>query len=162
MFEWQKFSQDSCDVPHYQKLLEFLNLRAQASEASSEASSERKKGSRGDRKNPPGRHITSFAANATDQPDACVLCKTDRHPLYLCQQFKTLPHDKMISTLKSNNICLNCLRPGHFLKQCKSLNRCRKCQKPHHTLLHVDLKDNVPAHLQGPLALLFLPMLLQV
>ena len=34
MFEWQKFSQDLPGVPHYQKLLEFVNLRAQASEAS--------------------------------------------------------------------------------------------------------------------------------
>ena len=33
MFEWQKYSQDSGDVPHYQRLLEFINLRAQASEA---------------------------------------------------------------------------------------------------------------------------------
>ena len=34
MFEWQKYSQDSDDVPHYQRLLEFINLLAQASEAS--------------------------------------------------------------------------------------------------------------------------------
>ena len=33
MFEWQKHSQDSTDMPHYQKLLEFINLSAQASEA---------------------------------------------------------------------------------------------------------------------------------
>lgn len=34
MFEWQKHSQDSTSVPHYQKLLEFINLRARASKAS--------------------------------------------------------------------------------------------------------------------------------
>jgi hypothetical protein len=34
MFEWQKHSQKSAGVPHYQDLLEFLNLRAQASESS--------------------------------------------------------------------------------------------------------------------------------
>ena len=32
MFEWQKCSQKSADVPHYSELLEFLNLCAQASE----------------------------------------------------------------------------------------------------------------------------------
>ena len=32
MFEWQKFSQDYVEVPHYTKLLEYLNLRGQASE----------------------------------------------------------------------------------------------------------------------------------
>lgn len=34
MFEWQRHSQDSADVPHFKLLLEFVNLRAQASEAS--------------------------------------------------------------------------------------------------------------------------------
>ena len=34
MFEWQKHSQDTTNVPHYQDLLEFINLRAQASETS--------------------------------------------------------------------------------------------------------------------------------
>ena len=33
-FEWQKFSHDLPDFSHYGKLLEFLNLRAQASEVS--------------------------------------------------------------------------------------------------------------------------------
>ena len=36
---------------------------------------------------------------------------------------------------------MNCLRPGHFSKQCKSINKCRKCQKPHHTLIHTDKKE---------------------
>ena len=36
MFEWQRHSQEHADVPDYQELLDFLNLRAQASEASTE------------------------------------------------------------------------------------------------------------------------------
>ena len=32
MFEWQKYSKDQVDVPHYQNLLDFLDLLAQASE----------------------------------------------------------------------------------------------------------------------------------
>ena len=34
MFEWQKHSQESADVPHFNDILEFLNMRAQASEVS--------------------------------------------------------------------------------------------------------------------------------
>ena len=34
MFEWQKFSQDSPDVPYFDTLTEFLDLRARASESS--------------------------------------------------------------------------------------------------------------------------------
>ena len=39
MFEWQKHSQANIDVPHYQDLLEFLDLRAQASETTVSGSS---------------------------------------------------------------------------------------------------------------------------
>ena len=38
MFEWQRHSQEHTDVPDYQELLGFLNLRAQAAEASTEKS----------------------------------------------------------------------------------------------------------------------------
>ena len=34
MFEWQRHTQEHTDVPDYQELLDFLNLRAQAAEAS--------------------------------------------------------------------------------------------------------------------------------
>ena len=35
-FEWQKYSQDDLDVPKFERLLEFLDLRAQASESLSQ------------------------------------------------------------------------------------------------------------------------------
>ena len=140
MFEWQKHSQISVDVPHYKELLEFINLRAQASETST--SDQNKKSSKGETQPnrklfTSGKPVVSFAANTTDPMGNCVLCKTDKHPLYVCPKFKNQPHDKMIATLKANDLCMNCLRPGHYVKQCRSLHRCRKCQKPHHTLLHV-------------------------
>ena len=33
LFEWQWHSQSFADVPHYNKLLEFIDYRAQASES---------------------------------------------------------------------------------------------------------------------------------
>ncbi|XP_066590640.1 uncharacterized protein [Prorops nasuta] len=38
----------------------------------------------------------------------------------------------------SQNLCINCLRPGHSCSNCSSSSRCRKCSKMHHTLLHFD------------------------
>ena len=69
------------------------------------------------------------------------MCKTGTHPLFTCGKFKSLPHDGMVAAIKSNNLCLNCLRPGHFVKQCISLHRCRNCQRPHHSLLHLDARN---------------------
>ena len=82
--------------------------------------------------------MASFTASAADSAVNCILCKNDKHPLYACTWFKSLSHNKMMSTLKANSLCINGLRPGHFVKLCKSLHRCRKWQKPHHTLLHVE------------------------
>ncbi len=139
MFEWQKASQDSKKTPHYDDLLKFLDLCAQASET---CSSEPRRHHHQIRK-PFPKSAASFVANS-QSPDApnCSICKTQKHPLYACPQFKLLPHDKMLSTVRSSNVCLNCLKPGHFSKNCGSNNRCKKCQKPHHTLLHRESAEN--------------------
>ena len=140
MFEWQKHSHTSSDVPHYCDLLEFVNLRAQASENS--VSDNTKRPSSGEARKS-FKPVTSFPANATSATtEQCVICKTSSHPLFCCGKFKALSHDKMIATVKANDLCINCLRPGHFIKQCKSLRRCRECQKPHHSLLHSDAKNS--------------------
>ncbi len=91
MFEWQKASQDSLETPHFEKLLDFIDLRAQASET---CNSEQKYLS---------RSIASFSANVSE-PN-CTFCKTEKHPLYSCTHLKLLPHDKMLATVRSNNLC---------------------------------------------------------
>ena len=49
-----------------------------------------------------------------------------------------MPHDEKVSTLRANGLCMNCLDPNHFIRQCKSIHKCKLSQRPHHTLLHVD------------------------
>ena len=135
-FEWQKSSQGSVDVPPYAELLEFLNLRAQASES---ATPEQRR--QGDSRKYPQSKASSFTSSAYGTNN-CVISKTEKHPLYACTRLKSLSHDKMIETLKFNDLCMNCLRPGHFSRQCTSLSKCRKCQKPHHTLIHIETKTS--------------------
>ena len=50
--------------------------------------------------------------------------------------------EKKYQLFRSNKLCLDCLKPGHFSKQCPSQNRCRRCQRPHHTLLHDDSRES--------------------
>ena len=133
MFEWQRHSQEHTDVPDYQELLDFLNLRAQASEAAPE-------------KKRAAKPIHSLVFH-TQQPDSCIACGQEKHLLYVCTKFRSLSHAEKIDLLRSKGYCLNCLRPGHFVKKCKSLNHCKHCQKPHHSLLHLDdvaCKVNTP------------------
>ena len=85
------------------------------------------------------KQITSFTANTSESsPPVCCLCKTDKHFLFACPRFKALSHEQKRSTIKSNDFCINCLRPGHFVRQCRSTSRCRKCDKSHNTLLHIE------------------------
>ena len=48
---------------------------------------------------------------------------------------------RKMSIVRDNGVCLNCLRPGHFAKQCCSVQKCNKCQKHHHFWWHVNMQD---------------------
>ena len=116
-------------VLYLNELLEFINLRAQASEGST--SDQGKRFPEGKSHHPrrslvAGKPVPSFATNTIDLVGNRVLCKTDK---YDCPKFKGQPHDKRMTTFKVNDLCINCLRPGYYVKQCKSFNQCRKCQK---------------------------------
>lgn len=150
MFEWQRQSQESVEVPHFNVLLEFINLRAQASESSvSEPAKKHQVDHLIPRRSQLPRKIASHPVSVDD---SCVVCKSQKHPLYSCPRFKSFTHDQMISVLRANSLCMNCLRPGHFIKQCTSVHKCRKCQRPHHTLLHRDVApdDGTPATVPSP------------
>ena len=136
MFEWQKHSQSSTSVPHFQDLLDFLNLRAQAIESNLPNRSAKK--SRPENHHDKGRSgfISSHACRIDTR--TCLVCGADKHPLYACPKFKSMPHETKLSTLKTHNLCSNCLSSGHYWKKCTSVHKCKVCQKPHHTLLHLD------------------------
>ena len=84
-------------------------------------------------------HVTSSESSSSH----CLVCKTEKHPIYHCQKFKDMLHNEKLSLVRGSNLCINCLKPGHFSRECKSSHRCRDCQKPHHSLLHADTRSNV-------------------
>lgn len=134
LFEWQKASQDSKDVPSYSKLLEFINLRAQANELCPQDKSNR---SEFRKQLPGGKHVHTHTAAESGNTN-CLVCKTVRHPLYACPRFHAMSRDNMLTTIRNNSLCFNCLRPGHLARSCTSTSHCKKCQQLHHTLLHID------------------------
>lgn len=156
MFEWSKHSQDKTEeVPHYMDILEFIDLRAQASESSLPASTKKLvKGDPPSSKRSPGfsRTVTTFATNSHSVGGHCVLCVSEQHPLYVCPKFKLLSHDDRLSTLKRKNLCINCLGGGHYIRQCRSSQRCKKCQRPHHTLLHSESHNNTASNSASSMA----------
>ena len=80
MFEWQRHSQSSTDVPHYSQVLEFINLQAQASEAA--VIDNAKKSFRFDTQTAKkGKAVASLVGSA-DTSHNFVACKSEKHPLY--------------------------------------------------------------------------------
>ena len=61
-----------------------------------------------------------------------------------------MSHEDRMAIFKDSNLCQNCLRSGHFVRQCKSLHKCHECQRPHHSLLHQVSKDTSPQRKEDP------------
>ena len=112
-------AQESTDVPHYQILLDFIDVHARS------LSLWKPKVDAYQAKKPYFKSVASHAGIADPVPP-CVLCKSERHPLYICQKFKSFSQ-----MLWSNNLCINCLKPGHFTSHLTV----ERCQNPHHTLI---------------------------
>ena len=140
-FEWQKHNQSEADVVSYTDLLEFINLRAQATETLISDPGQQRRVYKGEpyRRNRQTHQQASFTVGANGN---CVICKANKHPLYFCPTFKAMPRERMVSALRASNLCLNCLKPGHFARQCTSAHKCKKCQRTHHTLIHDDSKES--------------------
>jgi NAD-specific glutamate dehydrogenase len=66
--------------------------------------------------------------------DTCVLCKQN-HRVDKCPNFIKLTVIERFNQAKQLHLCINCLKIGHSVKQCKS-SKCKVCTKNHHTLLH--------------------------
>lgn len=65
----------------------------------------------------------------------CILCNGN-HKLFLCDQFKGLKVQERWKFVKNQRLCSNCLRPGHYSKECRITARCKCCQAAHHSVLH--------------------------
>ena len=72
------------------------------------------------------------------QPERCRLCK-NTHNLKECDNFKKMLHTERIEFVKSNGLCLGCLRYGHMKKDCRGKKVCSTCKGFHPTSLHTNV-----------------------
>lgn len=66
----------------------------------------------------------------------CVMCDK-HHLLQECEVFKGLSPAERSDRIRQLRFCLNCLRKGHFIQNCRA-KRCGKCNGRHHTMLHFE------------------------
>lgn len=130
--EWETSSAE-IELPTFQQILKFLNQKCKIIEAVNEGKAEIHLIKNHKHSNNKNKSHVSLNSETTKLLK-CVMCSSD-HLLFQCIKFKNLPTNDKFEFVKSNNLCVNCLRADHKTNQCKSSN-CKTCQKKHNTLLH--------------------------
>ncbi|XP_062526847.1 uncharacterized protein LOC134199613 [Bombyx mori] len=133
--EWEQtaYSKSEDELPTWENLKDFLQSRYRTLELVLSVS-----GTCSSRDKPVRERSHLVTATATtSQPNerTCVLCK-EKHTLCHCKNFTKLQPKERADYVKTNNLCFNCLVPGHSAYQCKLQMSCRLCRRRHHTLLH--------------------------
>ncbi|XP_055604005.1 uncharacterized protein LOC129752246 [Uranotaenia lowii] len=82
-------------------------------------------------KKPSQRPVTSHGANQSSFRK-CISC-SEHHPLYLCSVFSKLSLEEKEKEVRQHQLCRNCLRKGHHVKDCSSTSTCRYCRGRHHS-----------------------------
>lgn len=130
--EWEEETrqQEPNRMPMMDQFLEFLQERCRTMEMLDQGKHKTETVNKGYVKR--GDKRVALAATA----QVCAMCK-GTHYLYGCPEFLGLAVPDRIVIATKHKLCLNCLRTGHFVKNCKSSN-CRKCAEAYNTLLHVE------------------------
>ena len=68
-------------------------------------------------------------------PERCRLCKS-AHSLDDCGKFAKMSYAEKLEVVKSNGLCLGCLRYGHMKRDCRGKKVCATCKGFHPTSLH--------------------------
>lgn len=93
--QWLTFSRDHKAVPDVKVFIDFLKEKMATVMPTSTSQPK------------PVRHEvkrTKASVCAVNATDTCKVCGGERHPLYICPTFKTLPHDKKMSIVQHSQI----------------------------------------------------------
>ncbi|XP_053968078.1 uncharacterized protein LOC128869537 isoform X2 [Anastrepha ludens] len=93
-------------------------------------------------------HAIQTQTDQVDRNGGCAFCRCPDHRIYHCQLFSTLSPNLRQKKAKKLSLCLNCLKGGHQMRDCKS-GSCRACQLKHHTLLHFDRTSSASTSISG-------------
>ncbi|KAL0860227.1 hypothetical protein ABMA27_010534 [Loxostege sticticalis] len=77
---------------------------------------------------------TKSFTTTSEHKYSCIICN-DGHKIYDCPIFKSKNIQERLVEVNKHNLCMNCLRHGHAVKDCR-LGPCKTCKKRHNTLLH--------------------------
>ncbi|CAA9998342.1 unnamed protein product, partial [Nesidiocoris tenuis] len=91
--------------------------------------------------------VKSNKPSSSTQPTypACVVCKTETHPLKRCPKFFNATVEQRHQYLTGWKGCINCLSYFHQASACESKWSCRFCSQRHNGYLHME-KGSAPTN----------------
>ncbi|XP_049291622.1 uncharacterized protein LOC125768263 [Anopheles funestus] len=128
------------DTPDYATLIDFLQRKMRILESISMNHQSTKESTH---PNPVRRapQQLSSCSSTTSNSKECPYCQHE-HALSSCYKYCRLPLSERIQIANEKKVCNNCLRKGHWARNCLTSSRCKHCRDRHHTLLH---RSNEPA-----------------
>ncbi|XP_071053586.1 uncharacterized protein [Onthophagus taurus] len=135
--EWEQHKV-SLKGPELEDLLELLKNRADLLETLDHIEVKQPIAS----KSKTNARTKSFIVANESNVRVCAICKGE-HYIQDCPNFAKLSVQGRIDQVKRLKLCINCLRTGHYLQQCRS-SSCKKCKARHHTLLHLEYNRPEP------------------
>jgi hypothetical protein len=129
--QWELHSPGS-DYPQFEDVKKFIEQRCRALEATV---SKNKTTTR------PHTPRAAVSSHHSSTYGACTTCN-ESHSLHQCAKFGSMDVKQKQSVVRKDNLCYNCLRANHSVRNCASKSSCRKCVKKHHTLLHLEKNED--------------------
>lgn len=121
---WWERNLKKDSLPNLPELLEFLKDYARTLNASNVNI----------KRNP--YKTSSMVSGITEKNvQKCNACNKENHNIYKCSKFLNFNVRDRVDLVKKQNLCFNCLRKNHSVRDCSSHSSCNKCNKKHHSLL---------------------------
>lgn len=135
-WEGKMNSREDDELPTVKKLIQFLNVKQNTLENMASMRTNLEISNRKTNTNKEQLKYKETSKSLATVNTKCVVCD-ESHYILNCDIFLGLDVDARTQKVKKLKLCINCLKKGHYIADCKS-SRCKICGKRHHTLLHVD------------------------
>lgn len=122
------------ESPDYNTLIEFLQRKMRILESMSMNHPTQRESTHPNAERRPTSHLLSCSLTASSLK-RCTYCQ-HQHALRNCYKFHRLPLSGRLQIVSGKKVCNNCLKPGHFARNCPSATSCKHCGERHHSLLH--------------------------
>ncbi|XP_053691644.1 uncharacterized protein LOC128740148 [Sabethes cyaneus] len=80
--------------------------------------------------------IAMHASAEGGNNESTCLCCGNMHYLVRCAKFQNFGLKEKLDFVNSNRLCSNCLKTGHWVRDCNSKYSCKTCDRKHNNLIH--------------------------